>query len=265
MTKIGISGASGRMGKELIQAIKNSENLELAQALIEPNSNLVGKNVGEILGLGNINKNFTGALTADMQVLIDFSLPEASLQNIEFCKNNKIPLVIGTTGFSDQQKQAIQSASEEIPIVLAPNMSVGVNVCLKLVDMTTRLLGDDYDIEIIDIHHKHKIDSPSGTALALGEAAANARGQKLAEVAVYERHSKREARGKNQIGFACLRMGDYVGEHKVIFSTFGETVEIVHKASSRATFALGALRAANWLLDKQAGLYNMQAILGLKD
>lgn len=267
MTKIGISGASGRMGKELIQGISNSKNLQLTNALIEANSELIGQSVGKSLGIANttnIDINFNGALTPEMQVLIDFSLPDATMQNIEFCTQHKIPMVIGTTGFSETQKAKIEEAAKIIPLVLAPNMSVGVNVCLQLVNMATKLLGDEYDIEILDIHHRHKIDSPSGTALALGEAAASARGEKLAEVAIYERHSKREARVKNQIGFVCMRMGDFVGEHKVIFSTFGETVEIVHKASSRATFAMGALRAASWLIDKPVGFYDMQAVLGLK-
>lgn len=264
MTKIGISGAAGRMGKELIQAIYATESLELSQALVEPNSSLNGKNISTHLGIANSSINFSGALTENMQVLIDFSLPDASIKNLDFCIEHKLPLVIGTTGFSEEQKGKIEAGGKKIPIILAPNMSVGVNVCLQLVNMATKLLGAEYDIEILDIHHRHKIDSPSGTALALGEAVAEARGEKLAEVAIYERHSKREARGKNQIGFACMRMGDYVGEHRVIFSTLGETVEIVHKASSRATFAMGALRAAVWLLDKPAGFYNMQDVLGLR-
>ncbi|TAL21702.1 MAG: 4-hydroxy-tetrahydrodipicolinate reductase, partial [Nitrospirae bacterium] len=193
----------------------------------------------------------------------DFTRPEATLQHLQFCRERGVNIVIGTTGFTPEQKQAISAAAQDIGVVFAPNMSVGVNLSLKLLDIAARVLAEGYDIEIIEAHHRHKVDAPSGTALRMGEVVANALGRNLAECAVYGREGVTGERSLSTIGFATVRGGDIVGDHTVLFAGIGERVEITHKASSRATFALGALRAARFLAQHGKGLYDMQDVLGL--
>jgi 4-hydroxy-tetrahydrodipicolinate reductase len=200
----------------------------------------------------------------DFDVLIDFTRPEATLANLALCRSAGKRMVIGTTGFSDGQKQQIGEIAQSIALMMAPNMSVGVNLCFKLLEMAARVLGDDVDIEVIEAHHRHKVDAPSGTALRMGEVVAQALGRDLNECAIYGREGQTGERKRNTIGFATVRAGDIVGEHTVMFADIGERVEITHKSSSRATFANGALRAALWLAERKPGLYDMQDVLDLR-
>lgn len=267
MTKIAIVGAAGRMGKALIEACAQTDGLTLTVATEQPASSLIGADAGEVAGIGKNGVFIAPTLddaANDFDVLIDFTRPEPCLLHLNWCvaKNKKI--VIGTTGFDDRGKAAIAKAAEQIPVVFAPNMSVGVNLCLKLLDMAARVLGDTVDIEIIEAHHRHKVDAPSGTALRMGEVVANALGRDLKACAVYGREGVTGERERQTIGFATVRAGDVVGDHTVLFADVGERVEITHKASSRMTFAKGALRAANWLDGKTSGLFDMQDVLGVK-
>lgn len=267
MTRVAITGASGRMGKTLLQAVNETPNLDITAAVIHPESSLVGVDAGEIAGIGKIGVLTVTALDKvldDFDVLIDFTSIEYTLENIATCVANGKKIVIGTTGFSDEQKQQITAAGETTAVVFAPNMSVGVNVCLKLLKMAAEVLGDDYDVEVIEAHHRHKVDAPSGTALRMGEVVADALGRNLSECAVYGREGHTGARTQKEIGFETIRAGDVVGDHTVLFATEGERVEITHKASSRMTFAKGAARAAAWLEMKEKGLFDMQDVLGLK-
>ncbi len=267
MTKIAIVGAAGRMGRNLIEATSNANGAKLGAAVVAPGDSLVGVDAGELVGLGNFNVALVDDLTSvvnQFDVLIDFTQPEVTERNIEICRERGRKLVIGTTGLTEGQKNKIVEASREIAIVFAPNMSVGVNLCLKLLETAARVMNEDIDIEIIEAHHRHKIDAPSGTALAMGEVVANTLGRKLSECAVYGREGRTGARDRQTIGFETIRAGDIVGEHTVMFAGIGERVEITHKASSRMTFAKGAVRAAQWLKDKDSGLYDMQDVLGLK-
>ncbi len=267
MTRIAIVGASGRMGKALIEAIANLEGLELSVATEQSSNPLIGADAGAVAGVGANGVLIAPSLDTaanDFDVLIDFTRPEPTLAHLAWCVANGKKIVIGTTGFDDAGKAAIAKAAEQIPIVFAPNMSVGVNLCLKLLDMAARVLGDSVDIEIIEAHHRHKVDAPSGTALRMGEVVADALGRDLKECAVYGREGVTGERDRKTIGFATVRAGDVVGDHTVMFADVGERVEITHKASSRMTFAKGAVRAAGWLQDKQAGLFDMQDVLGLK-
>ncbi len=204
------------------------------------------------------------AVSDDFDVLIDFTRPDVTLANLVRCRAAGRAMVIGTTGFSAEQKGQIAAAAADIPVVFAPNMSVGVNLCLKLLDMAARVLGEDYDIEVIEAHHRHKVDAPSGTALAMGEVVAHALGRDLETCALYGREGITGERKAGTIGFETIRAGDIVGDHTVLFAGTGERVEITHKASSRMTFARGAARAAAWLRDRPAGLYDMQDVLGIK-
>jgi 4-hydroxy-tetrahydrodipicolinate reductase len=254
------------MGRSLIEACQQADGLEVTAALEHPGSALLGSDAGELAGTGKLGVTVgTGlaAVTADFDVLIDFTRPEPTLENLEICRQAGRRMVIGTTGFSDGQKETIAAAAQEIAIVFAPNMSVGVNLCLKLLDTAARVLGDDVDVEIIEAHHRHKVDAPSGTALRMGEVVAAALGRDLDSCAVYGRHGHTGERSSNTIGFETIRAGDIVGDHTVLFAGTGERVEITHKASSRMTFAQGALRAASWLMQQDAGLYDMQDVLGL--
>lgn len=267
MTRVAITGASGRMGKNLLQAVHEFPGLKITAAVIHPDSSLVGSDAGEMAGIGKIGVTTVTSLDAvldDFDVLIDFTSIEYTLENIAACVANNKKIVIGTTGFSEQQKQQIKQAGESTAVVFAPNMSVGVNVCLKLLAMAAEVLGDDYDVEVIEAHHRHKVDAPSGTALRMGEVVADALGRNLSECAVYGREGHTGARTQKEIGFETIRAGDVVGDHTVLFATEGERVEITHKASSRMTFAKGAARAAAWLGAKEKGLFDMQDILGLK-
>ena len=267
MTRIAVVGAAGRMGKTLIEACHQAEGVELTVATEQPSSSLIGADAGEVAGIGKNGVIIAPSLdqaAQDIDVLIDFTRPEPCLAHLAWCVEYGKKMVIGTTGFDDAGKATIAKAAETIAIVFAPNMSVGVNLCLKLLDIAAKVLGDSVDIEIIEAHHRHKIDAPSGTALRMGEVVANALGRDLKEVAVYGREGITGERERPTIGFATVRAGDVVGDHTVLFADVGERVEITHKASSRMTFAKGAVRAASWLQDKPNGLYDMQDVLGLK-
>ncbi len=266
MRRIAVMGAAGRMGKILIEAVQQAPGAGLTAAIDRPDSTLVGADAGELAALGRIGVPLSGDLARvadEFDVLIDFTHPSVTLKNLAFCRKAGKAMIIGTTGFSAEEKQRIAEAGKEIPIVFAANFSVGLNLCLKLLDTAARVLGDDVDIEIIEAHHRHKVDAPSGTALRLGEVVANALGRDLEKVAVYGREGQTGARDRETIGFATIRAGDVVGDHTVLFASEGERVEITHKASSRITFAKGAVRAAMWLEGREAGLYDMQDVLDL--
>lgn len=267
-TRIAINGAAGRMGRCLIQAVNQTADLELSAALDRVESSLIGADAGELAGVGKLGvaiSSDVAAATAQSDVIIDFTLPEVTMALIPHCLDNQCRLVIGTTGFSAEQKQAIDQAAQQVAVVLAPNMSVGVNLSLKLLDIAARVLGDDVDIEIVEAHHRHKVDAPSGTALRMGEVVADALGRDLKTCAVYGREGRTGERDRKTIGFATVRAGDIVGDHTVMFAAEGERVEITHKASSRMTFALGAMRASSWLMAHDNGLYDMQDVLALRD
>jgi len=243
MIRIAVVGASGRMGQTIIEAISQNDKVSLG-ATLDKGDDLI-------------------AALDQFDVLIDFTRPEATLEYLAICQNSGKAMVIGTTGFSDDQLQEINNAAKNMAIVFAPNMSIGVNLSLKLLDMAARVIGEEADIEIVEAHHRHKVDAPSGTALKMGEVVANALGRDLSECAVYGREGIEEPRDRNTIGFSTIRGGDVVGEHTVSFFMEGERVEITHKASSRLTFANGAVRAAGWLKGQSAGLYSMQDVLDL--
>ncbi len=267
MTRIAIPGAAGRMGRNLIDACQRTEGLSLGVATERSGHELLGSDAGLVAGLGQMGVAIGDdleAAAAEFDVLIDFTVPAAALTHLDICRRHGKRMVIGTTGFSDAQKQQIAAAAAEIGVVFAPNMSVGVNLCLKLLDMAARVLGDTVDIEVIEAHHRHKVDAPSGTALRMGEVVAAALGRDLKDCAVYGREGITGPRARKTIGFETIRAGDIVGEHTVMFAAEGERVEITHKASSRMTFASGAARAAAWLMGQSAGLYDMQDVLGLK-
>ena len=243
MTRVAINGSKGKMGQALIEAINSSSQSDFG-AGFDKGDNLID-------------------LISNFEVLIDFSRPEASLNALAVCKDAGKAMVIGTTGFTDSELELIGQTSKEIPIVFAPNMSVGVNLTLKILETSAKVIGPDSSIEIIEAHHRYKVDSPSGTALKMGEVIANALGRDLSECAIYGREGIEEPRDMNTIGFSSIRGGDVVGEHTVAFFMDGERVEITHKASSRMIYANGAVRAANWLPDKSSGLYSMQDVLEL--
>jgi 4-hydroxy-tetrahydrodipicolinate reductase len=266
-TRIAIVGAAGRMGKTLIEACAENEDVELAVATERQGSSLVGADAGELAGIGKNSIEVVdnlGAASNDFDVLIDFTRPEPCMEHLDWCLANNKQMIIGTTGFSEEEKQKISLASEKIAIVFAPNMSVGVNLTLKLLEMAAKVLGDTVDIEVIEAHHRYKVDAPSGTALRMGEVVAEALGRDLSECAVYGREGNTGERDRKTIGFETIRAGDIVGEHTVMFADIGERIEVTHKASSRMTFAKGAVRASAWLENKTSGLYDMQDVLGLK-
>ena len=266
MTDIIITGASGRMGRNLLDAVKNTKNATLLAAVERPGSTFIGVDAGEMAGIGALNINVCDQLNSvakQNRVCIDFTRPQVTLDNINVCLETGTKMVIGTTGFSDEEKQIIENASKIIPIVFAPNFSVGVNLSFKLLEIASKVLGDDVDIEIIEAHHRHKIDAPSGTALAMGEVIADTLGRDLKECAVYGREGQTGERDRKTIGFETIRAGDIVGEHTALFAGIGERIEITHKASSRMTFANGAVRAALWLENHQSGLFNMRDVLDL--
>ncbi|MBC8494369.1 MAG: 4-hydroxy-tetrahydrodipicolinate reductase [Candidatus Thioglobus sp.] len=243
MTKIAVVGASGRMGQTIIESINQNDKATLG-ATLDKGDNLA-------------------AVTNQFDVVIDFTRPEATLDYLQVCQQAGKSIVIGTTGFDDEGLSAINKAAETIPVVFAPNMSVGVNLSLKLLEMTAKVIGEEADIEIVEAHHRHKVDAPSGTALKMGEVIANALGRDLKQCAIYGREGIEQPRDRQTIGFSTIRGGDVVGEHTVSFFMEGERVEVTHKASSRMTFANGAVRASNWLEGKSAGLYSMQDVLDL--
>ncbi|MBA2815801.1 4-hydroxy-tetrahydrodipicolinate reductase [Candidatus Pantoea persica] len=264
--RIAIVGAPGRMGRYLIDATQQAEGVELVAALARPGASLVGSDAGELAGLGKIGILITDDLRSvinDFDVLVDFTRPEGTLHYLALCREHKKAMVIGTTGFDEAGKAAIKAAAEEISIVFAANFSVGVNLVLKLLEKAAKVMGDYADIEIIEAHHRHKVDAPSGTALAMGEAIADAMAWQLSEHAVYAREGHTGERKPQTIGFATVRAGDIVGEHTAMFADIGERVEITHNALSRMTFAKGAVKSALWLKDKKYGLYDMRDVLDL--
>ncbi len=267
ITRLAIAGAAGRMGRALIESSRQTDGVTVTAAFEHPEHSLLGSDAGVLAGIGEIGVPLTcdpAALTSVFDVLIDFTRPQGTLANLAICRSAGRRIVIGTTGFSDAEKGELLAASKDIGVVLAPNMSVGVNLCLKLLELTARVLGDDVDIEIIEAHHRHKVDAPSGTALRMGEVVAAALGRNLKDCAVYGREGVTGERDRKTIGFETIRAGDIVGEHTVMFAGIGERIEITHKATSRMTFAKGALRASHWLMERGAGLYDMQDVLGLK-
>ena len=265
--KIAVTGAAGRMGKTLIEAVSLAEGCELAAAIERPESSLVGADAGELAGIGACGVSVVGDINevlASFDVLIDFTAPLATLANAKACASAGKGMVIGTTGFDATQKAELDTAIASIAVCQASNYSTGVNLCFKLLDMAARVMGDDVDIEVYEAHHRHKVDAPSGTALSMGQVVADALGRDLDKVAVYGREGQTGARERDTIGFATVRAGDIVGDHTVMFCAEGERVEITHKASSRMSFARGAVRAASWLKTQAAGRYDMQDVLGLK-
>ncbi|MGM8226543.1 4-hydroxy-tetrahydrodipicolinate reductase [Cellvibrio sp. ARAG 10.3] len=264
--RIAIAGASGRMGKALIEAVCAS-NAQLAAALVRPESSLLGADAGELAGVGEKGISLVGDLNQvidQFDVLIDFSTPAATLANAILCAAKGKGMVIGTTGFSADEKAELLAYQNNIALCLAANFSTGVNLCFKLLDIAARVLGNDVDVEVYEAHHRHKVDSPSGTALRMGEVLADALGRDLDKVAVYGREGQIGPRERDTIGFATVRGGDVVGDHTVMFMADGERVEITHKASSRLSFARGAVRAAQWLVQQKPGLYDMQDVLNLR-
>ncbi|MCW5633455.1 MAG: 4-hydroxy-tetrahydrodipicolinate reductase [Rubrivivax sp.] len=266
---VAVAGASGRMGRMLIDAVLASGDCRLAAALDMPGSPLVGQDAGaaSTVAAGRA----TGVtITADLkrglaaaQVLIDFTRPEGTMAHLAACRELGVRAVVGTTGLTPEQKAAIGAHAQHVAVVLAPNMSVGVNVMLRLVENAARLLGEAYDLEVTEIHHRHKVDAPSGTALALGEALARARGVTLADEGVFTRHGHTGERRPGSIGFAALRGGDIVGDHTVLYCGPGERLEITHRSASRANYAEGSLRAARFVAGQSSGLFGMADVLGL--
>nr|WP_192894037.1 4-hydroxy-tetrahydrodipicolinate reductase [Hydrogenovibrio thermophilus] len=267
MMRVAVIGASGRMGKNLIDAVNQAEGLTLSAAIERPGSSLVGADAGELAGVGTLGVKVVDQIELavdDFDVLIDFTTPETTMHNIKVCLAHDKKMVIGTTGFDEASLKTLREAAERIAIVFAANFSVGVNLVLKLLKQAAEVLNDGYDIEVIEGHHRHKVDAPSGTALRMGEVVADTLGRDLKECAVYGREGITGARDPNTIGFATVRAGDIVGDHTVLFATEGERVEITHKASSRMTFAKGAARSCLWLQDKVTGLFDMQDVLNLR-
>ena len=267
MIRVAVVGAAGRMGKTLIEAVTAADGVTLAAATELPDSTLIGVDAGELSGVGKLGVLISHSLTKvidDFDVVIDFTGPAATMVHLDVCRKHGKAMVIGTTGLMDEQKGRISDAADDIGIVFAPNMSVGVNLCFRLLELAARVMGDDADIEIVEAHHRHKVDAPSGTALRMGEVVAKALGRDLKKVAVYGREGQTGARDPETIGFETIRAGDVVGEHTVWFAAEGERVEITHKASSRMTFARGAVRAADWLTGRSKGLFDMQDVLGLR-
>jgi 4-hydroxy-tetrahydrodipicolinate reductase len=263
--KIAIAGASGRMGRALLEAVTQAPDLSLHAALEASGHALLGKDAGELVGspAGVRVEADTGAI-AGADVLIDFTRPEGTAAHLRACRSHGVGMVIGTTGFAPAERMAIEQAAGEIAIVMAPNMSVGTNLVFKLIASAAQVLNEGYDVEIIEAHHRHKVDAPSGTALRMGEIVAAALGRDLASCGVYGREGVTGERDPRTIGFSAIRGGDIVGDHTVLFAGAGERVEVSVKASSRATYAQGALRAARWLRSKRSGLFDMQDVLGLR-
>lgn len=267
MVKIAVNGAAGRMGGRIITAIKESEGLELAGALEMVNHPALGQDAGLLAGCGALGVAITDSheqALQDAEVLIDFTFPEVTLKNLEVCARLGKKIVIGSTGFTPEQRAKVEVFAETIPVVLAPNMSVGVNACFKILKDAAKILGEGFDVEIVELHHNQKKDSPSGTAVRMGEIVADALGRDYQQSAVYHREGMCGARTKDEIGMQTVRGGDIVGEHTVYFIGMGERIEITHRAMSRDMFARGAVRAAGWIDAQQPGIYDMQDILGLK-
>ena len=266
MINIAIVGAAGRMGKILIEACAESVDAKLSVATEHPDSSLIGADAGEVAGIGKNGVIIAESLDDaenDFDVLIDFTRPVPTLNHLDWCVKNEKSMIIGTTGFSEDEKAEIDAAGKQIPIVFAANFSVGVTLTLKLLEVAAKVLGDSVDIEIIEAHHRHKVDAPSGTALKMGEVIAGALNRDLSEDAVYCREGNTGERQRKDIGFQTIRAGDIVGEHTVMFADIGERIEITHKASSRMTFAKGAVRSAVWVTSQHPNVYDMQDVLEL--
>ena len=265
-TRIGIVGASGRMGRMLLEVALKDDGVALGGAFDVPGSPAIGQSVGQMTGLASdlrVNDDLAGGLSG-IDCLIDFTRPQGTLEHLERCRQAGVAMVIGTTGFEAEGKAAIAAAARDIPVVFAPNMAVGVNLVFKLLETAARILNQGYDIEIVEAHHRLKIDAPSGTALRMGEVVAGALGRDLKECAVYGREGVTGERDPSTIGFATVRGGDIVGDHTAMFCGIGERVEITHKAGSRMPYALGSMRAARFLAGRQNGLFDMQDVLGLR-
>jgi 4-hydroxy-tetrahydrodipicolinate reductase len=255
------------MGRALVSAVNETEGLVLGAATERQESQLIGLDAGELAGIGRLDVSLVVDLQTvvdDFDVVIDFTAPAATLAHLRVCREAGKSMVVGTTGLSEAEKQILREGAEDIAIVFAPNMSVGVNLSFKLVEMAAKVLGDEADVEIIEAHHRHKVDAPSGTALRLGEVVADTLGRDLSECAVYGREGKTGPRDGKTIGFETIRAGDVVGEHSVWFAMEGERIEIVHKASNRMNFARGAMRAAGWVIEQEKGLFDMQDVLSLR-
>jgi 4-hydroxy-tetrahydrodipicolinate reductase len=263
---IAIAGSCGRMGRTLIEAVLHASDMRLAAAVEQKGNAHIGKDAGELVGAPcgvRIGDDFARAI-AGCDALIDFTRPEGTIAHLAACRKQKVRLVVGTTGFSETQKQEIAAAARDIAIVMSPNFSVGVNVAFRLLDIAARALGNGYDVEIVEAHHRHKVDAPSGTALRMGEVVAQALGRDLKKCAVYSREGMTGARRDETIGIASVRGGETVGDHSVMFIGAGERLEISHHAASRANFAIGALRAARFAATKKNGLFDMADVLGFK-
>ncbi|MBF0152714.1 MAG: 4-hydroxy-tetrahydrodipicolinate reductase [Magnetococcales bacterium] len=264
---VGVAGAAGRMGRMLMQTVLDQPGLRLAAAWEKPGNPLVGKDVGELIGgpaLGVVLGDAARAGFVAASVVIDFTTIPSTLEHLPLAVETRTPMVIGTTGFNTEARERIAQAATRVPIVLAPNYSVGVNLMFQVAAQVAKVLGDEFDIEIIEAHHRHKVDAPSGTAVRLGETIAEALGRSLNDVAVYGRQGHTGARDRQTIGFATVRGGDVVGDHTLLFAGEGERLEITHRASSRLTFARGAMRAALWVQGQAPGLYDMRDILGFR-
>ncbi|NHB65458.1 MULTISPECIES: 4-hydroxy-tetrahydrodipicolinate reductase [Acinetobacter] len=265
--RIGILGAGGRMGRILIQAVKEA-GYQLAAAVERPESSLIGADAGELAGVGSLGVKVVGHLeevVKDCDVVIDFTAPAATVNHLKICRENGVAIVIGTTGMNDEQKAYLDESAKETSVVYAANYSVGVNVSIKLLELASKVFGDTVDIEVIEAHHRHKVDAPSGTALMMGEAIAGALGRDLKKDAVYHREGHTGPRERKSIGFQTIRGGDIVGEHTAMFIGEGERVEITHKATNRMNFAAGAVRAAAWVVGRDARKYDMKDVLGFND
>lgn len=263
---VAILGCSGRMGRNLIKAASEHEHISLVGGTVRANSSFMNFDLGELAGIGHLGINTVSELNelVAADVFIDFTSIEATLENLAWFEQHQKAVVIGTTGFSDEQVSQIKTSGEKCPVVLAPNTSVGVNVLFKLLEMTAKAVGDYTDIEIFEAHHRFKKDAPSGTAVKMGQVIADTLGRDLSKCAVYGREGITGERDRETIGFATVRAGDIIGEHTAYFADLGERIEITHKATSRMTFALGAMRAAVWLSAAPNGYYDMQDVLGLK-
>ena len=267
MVKAIVVGAAGRMGRTVVKVIQDTEGIECVGGVEAVGHESVGKDLGEVAGIGKIGVEVADDLSAiikEADVLIDFTSANSSMYNMELASFFKKPMVVGSTGFTPEQRERIEELTRNFPCVLSPNMSAGVNLLFRLVETGARALGGGDDVEIVELHHRGKKDAPSGTALRLGERIAQALGRDFSEVAVFSRHGQVGERRPEEIGVMALRGGDAVGEHTVIFATEGERIELIHRASSRETFARGAVRAAKWVVDKEPGLYDMEDVLGLK-
>jgi len=266
MPNVAVLGVTGRMGHCLVRALREADGMSLTGALASPSSSSLGRDAGDAAGTGPAGIQVTAdrrTALAGADVAIDFTLPDATVGNIEAAVGAGVPVVIGTTGLDEEKHAAIRRLSHELPVLIAPNMSLGVNLMFGLVARAAAALGDDYDIEILEAHHRNKVDAPSGTALHVAEIAAGARGQTLADVGIHTRAGKTGPRPRGGIGFAVVRGGDIVGEHRILFAGVGESLEVAHRATDRMTFAYGAVAAARWIIGRPAGLYGMSDVLGL--